>query len=413
MSGAVVHTPKLLKRSELIFFLLCLIHACCQIPDVLAHCYLHDAAWHIFKTTNSSTYLLHWVSMFAIFYLRLRLIFRGSPAELHRCYDWICILMIVSITSLFTIAALYETFDALTVPHYVFILFAITILIVLPMYAIMLGTKYLQKLFYLNKQIQRYANSVTAMTRYTLLAFIGISCSMAVMFASVAIIASGLLPEPWDYIYQHGCQSINVLVDTMCVSLAMPMHTTYYNYLCKRCDKRCKRCCSRCSEKNADLNLARAMAAELNSNSKANPSSTGTSSPVASTTKTATEVTDVCQTATEMAINAGDNLSEATGAVHETSENVPELESKEDANESRTKASISPMEIDMGQDATGPGAIPPVIEEEPEREQAAESADDANRGQRLSGLDNELLRSLPQLGPELTVTNGSNMAIIH
>ena len=67
MSGAVVHTPKLLKRSELIFFLLCLIHACCQIPDVLAHCYLHDAAWHIFKTTNSSTYLLHWVSMFAIF----------------------------------------------------------------------------------------------------------------------------------------------------------------------------------------------------------------------------------------------------------------------------------------------------------------------------------------------------------
>lgn len=98
--------------------------------------------------------------------LRLRLIFRGSPAELHRCYDWICILMIVSITSLFTIAALYETFDALTVPHYVFILFAITILIVLPMYAIMLGTKYLQKLFYLNKQIQRDANSVTAMTRY-------------------------------------------------------------------------------------------------------------------------------------------------------------------------------------------------------------------------------------------------------
>merc|ERR1719433_954262 len=123
---------------------------------------------------------------------------------------------------MFIILVIDDNFEVLSLPRAAFIALAVAILVMLPLYAVTLGIKFIQKLYWINKQAERDLRVISAMTRYTLLALLAMSLSMVVLFGSVAIIASHSLPDPWSYIFQHSLLSLNVLVDTMCVSLSMP-----------------------------------------------------------------------------------------------------------------------------------------------------------------------------------------------
>lgn len=395
-------TSQLLKRSELAYFLLCALHALCQIPDVLAHCYLHSTAWIIFKTTNSSTYLFHWVGAFAIFYQRLRFLFRDTPGQLHRRHDLLCTLMVTLLCTLFLILSLDDNFKVISLPRPVFLALAVVILVVLPVYAMVLGVKFIQRLYWVNKQADRDPRVISAITRYTLLAMMMMSLSMFVLFFSVAIIASHSLPDPWSYIYQHGCQSLNVLVDTMCVSLSMPMHTTYYNYLCKSCDRRCKSCCSRCSDKTSDR-VVRVMAAQtsITSNSVSHPNANPISiSPPISGDKYTPN------------INLEINLAEAMSTrSNPATVNHPSTGVYNFANGSNVNPPISPMDIEIA-------SIPSTKKREKKEEsvhlddQLDDDKEDIERREAEAPNDDMEFPNIPPR-PVLTVSSGSNIAIIH
>ena len=178
--------PAALYYAHLCFYCLCAVDALCRVPDIIVNCYPSEFGFwwrQILQFLYFTCYIYHWIALLAILFLRLKVVFHGSPFEVNPCYIFVSVFIAVFITVVYAINYVAMIIDLY--PYSFVVMFAGIITFILLIYSQILAFSFVRKLYRLNTMATRDDYLIATMTRYY---FIATMCtSIATMYSSICM----------------------------------------------------------------------------------------------------------------------------------------------------------------------------------------------------------------------------------
>jgi len=284
--------PVELYYAQMCFFLLCAADGLCRVPDIVINCYEFGFWWRqAFQFVYFTCYIYHWIALLAILFLRLKVVFHGSKYQVNPCYYRVSIFIAVFISVLY--ATNYVAMLTQLWPYSFVVMLAGIITFILLIYSQVLAFVFVRKLYRLNSMATRDDYLIAAMTRYTILGSVTIIGSVVVIFSAIAL---SLMPRytPLLHLTAVTGQSMDILIDSVCIALSLNFYSQYYSSMCSCFDRRIRKCCDLCAVKTTNK-MERQLAAfsndnaQNNSNSRNSHTNTRTKTASSATSKTSAD----------------------------------------------------------------------------------------------------------------------------
>jgi len=244
---------RILKYVQPAFFVLCGVYGInCSIISV-TQCYatnMDRLAANILFWFSSTMYYYHWAGFVAILCIRLQTAFKDNPVEntKYRGFNRITFAVIFIVVMGHTINAILWLSGNLS---YEGLAASATLLIVLVLiYSIVLATVFVRRLFRLNGIGGSDAVVTSNMTKMTVIALVSIIGSIVMIIGSAIGAVTPMTTA--NYVLIAFGSMLDVLLDAMCISLSLNVHSTSYQRFCAPLDSRLENCCMRLTERNAD-----------------------------------------------------------------------------------------------------------------------------------------------------------------
>ena len=242
-------------RLSSIFYSMCILHSICNAPYLMSNCYTDEMGglWTqtILRFLRYFGYIYHWVSMLAVFFFRLKITFHGTILELTNRHQRTFFMVCCFITILFVI----NYGGMITGKLSIRLISASTAILVLftTIYSQYLAFYFVRTLWTLSTSGTPDSNLIALITKQTGLAIFCVATSTLVVISF--ILFSRVVDDTdesvvgWFTFAARTSQSLDVLVDVICVSLGFSLFDDAYSSLCGAADFCLKSVCSRRAEK--------------------------------------------------------------------------------------------------------------------------------------------------------------------
>eukprot|EP01084_Bolivina_argentea_P295896 509551_1 len=237
---------KNVSRAQHLFYIMCIVYSISRIPDVIGECwYPHSLFKWITYILCIVSYYFHWIALLLILYLRMSSVFHSTSLQVTKCCNIISLFILVgSIPFGFLVLALAAVW-------FTFTMFAMAFnLLILIIFSQCLTFTFIYKLYKLNKSQKdnfsdktKHNRLVNIMTKYTILTIVSLVASTATLLVLIIVSFVFVFYNPEMYLLTLVAQMLDVLVDSVAVSLTMKFNEKYYVMLCNKMDKICKSCC--------------------------------------------------------------------------------------------------------------------------------------------------------------------------
>jgi len=178
----------------------------------------------------------------AILCIRLQVVFKDAANDVkYTGFNRITFAVIFIVLVGHTLNAVLFLTESLSVEGMALIVTALIVIVLI--YSAVLATIFVRRLFRM-VQAGKFADEAvltSSMTKMTLIALVSIMGSI-IMIIGTGIAAATPMTLV-DYVLISLGSMLDVMVDAVCISLSMNMHSEAYDRICYSCDSKLKKCC--------------------------------------------------------------------------------------------------------------------------------------------------------------------------
>ena len=206
------------------------------------------------------SYILHWIVMLCIYFLRLKMTFDDTTMllKLPKYHQHIFLVFITSILLLFAINVWGSVTE--TIPLKVLGAARGGMMLMMTVYSQILVFMFVRRLNILSILSQSDPELVSIMVRQSILVIFSLMSSTLVISTTICRhFFNYEVHDKWQVLATYSAKSVDVLVDNICISLGLSVFKPIYAVLCGVMDRCCKACCARATRstrKTLEMQLA-------------------------------------------------------------------------------------------------------------------------------------------------------------